>query len=217
VIKSFDGGLSWRLVSASLGDNGRDRAYGQVSALLVDPRNSATVYATTVCTGVFKSTDGGHHWLRANAGLKPGCSSPYALALDPRDPQIVYAADSSRGVLKSLDGGGRWAVTNKGLSLTRVSSLAVDPQSPRTVYASTQGVGVFESADGGAHWRQFASGPQLTEGLALDPSNPRNIIAVATGYGRRAPTPVSECTPSQAYDVWPLSRSAAGRLCRQLP
>ena len=102
VIRSLDGGRSWRMVNAALGGHGRDRWYGQVSALVVDPRDSRTVYASTRCAGVFKSTDGGHRWSPANAGLEPRCPWAYALALDLRARPIIYAADSARGVFKSL-------------------------------------------------------------------------------------------------------------------
>jgi photosystem II stability/assembly factor-like uncharacterized protein len=183
VIKSLDGGRSWRMANAAMGGHSRDRDYMQVTALLVDPRDSRTVYATTDCAGVFKSTDGGHSWASGNADLKPRCGWSYALALDPRTSRIVYAADQVRGVLKSLDGGARWHTSNVGLSLTSISSLAVDPQSPRTVYASAGPLGLFKSSDGGARWRQLASGPHSVDAVALDPSNRRNIIAVATGYG----------------------------------
>ena len=183
VIKSLDGGRSWRLVNAAMGSHGRDRWYGQVSALVVDPRDSRIVYATTRWTGLFKSTDGGSRWSPANAGLEPKHPWAYALALDPRVSQSIYAADSARGVFKSLDGGAHWRATNTGLSLSTVFSLAVDPQRPETVYAGTSGLGLFKSSNGGLHWQSLPSGPKLVDGIELDPSNPRNILAVAAGYG----------------------------------
>ena len=76
VIKSLDGGRSWRMLNAAMGGHGRDRWYRQVTALVVDPLDSRTVYATTRCAGVFKSTDGGHRWSAANAGLGPQCPGP---------------------------------------------------------------------------------------------------------------------------------------------
>ena len=185
----------------------------QVTALLVDNRDSQTVYASTDCAGVFKSSDGGHSWTPANAGLEPHCGWSYALALDPTTPRIVYAADRVRGVLKSLDGGARWHATNKGLSLTTVSSLAVDPQNPRTVYASAGPLGLFKSSDIGAHWRPLASGPHLVEGIALDPSNPRNILVVAAGVRcrqehRRRPHLDRGNASAPTHERWPWLRSA---------
>ena len=126
VIKSLDGGLNWRMVNAAMGGHNRDRDYMQVNELLVDDRDSATVYASTGCAGVFKSIDGGHSWASANAGLQPRCPWSYALALNPRAPRIIYAADAIRGVLKSDDGGARWQTTNTGLSLSTIFSVAAD-------------------------------------------------------------------------------------------
>jgi photosystem II stability/assembly factor-like uncharacterized protein len=184
VIKSLDGGRSWRMANAAMGGHGRDRGYKQVTALIVDNRSSRTLYATTGCAGVFKSTDAGRSWASANAGLKPRCPWSYALALNSQAPQVIYAADQVRGVLKSVNGGARWYTTNKGLSLTTVFSLAVDPTSPRTVYASAGPLGLFKSSDTGAHWRPLTAGPKLVDGIvAVDPSNPRNILAVAAAYG----------------------------------
>ena len=179
VIKSLDGGRSWHMVNAGM-PHGSDRWYGRVTALHVDPRNSRTLYASTICAGVFKSTDGGRRWSPANAGLEPQCGWTYSLAFDPRAPQTIYAAGHTRAVLKSIDGGTHWQVTNKGVSLSSVSSLAVDPENPRTVYASTRALGLFKSADGGADWRPLAPGHKLVEGVALDPSDPRNILMTAT-------------------------------------
>ncbi len=216
VIKSLDGGGSWRLVNAAMGAHGRDRGYMQVAALVVDPRDSQTVYASTRCAGVFKSTDGGHTWSPANAGLELQCPWAYSLALDPRAPQTVYAADSARGVFKSLDGGARWRAANTGLSLSTVFSLAVDPRSPRIVYAAAGGLGLFKSSDGGAHWRSLPSGPKLVDEVALDPSNPRNVLAVAAGYGVARSTDAGRTwvgaslgAPARGVDVVAISGKAA--------
>jgi photosystem II stability/assembly factor-like uncharacterized protein len=184
VIKSLDGGRSWRMVNAAMGGHDRDRSYMQVSALVVDRRDWRTVYASAHCAGIFKSTDGGRRWSPANAGLEPQCPAAYPLALDPRAPQTMYAADPERGVFKSLDGGARWRRVNTGLlGLSYlVSSLAVDPQRPRTVYASTGALGLFKSSDGGVHWRSLPSGLEHVDGVALDPSNSMNVLAAGSRH-----------------------------------
>jgi photosystem II stability/assembly factor-like uncharacterized protein len=183
LLKSLDGGGSWRRVNAALGGHGRDRGYMQVTALVVNPRDSLTVYATTRCTGVFKSDDGGHTWSPANAGLQPRCPSTYSLALDPRAPSTLYAADPSRGVFESRDGGSRWYAMNDGLSLSTVFALAVDPQQPHTVYAAAGDLGLFDTDDGGAEWRSLAPRIKLVDDVALDPTSPVNVLAVVPRYG----------------------------------
>jgi photosystem II stability/assembly factor-like uncharacterized protein len=209
VIKSLDGGRSWRMVNAAMGGHGvgREHRYKQVSALVVDPRDSRTVYATTRCAGVFKTTDGGRRWSPANAGLQPQCPWAYSLALDPRAPQTLYAADPDRGVFKSLDGGAQWHVANAGLlSLWyTISSVAVDPQRPRTVYASTGALGLFKSSDGGAHWRSLVSGLDHVDGVALDPSNPMNVLAAGSTHGV-----VRSARSTDAGRTWAEARIGAG-------
>jgi photosystem II stability/assembly factor-like uncharacterized protein len=183
LIGSIDGGRSWHVLNAAMAGHDRDRWYMQVSALAVDPDDSRMIYATTGCTGVFKSTDGGRRWARASAGLDPKCGWSYGLALDPRAPQTLYAADGARGVFKSLDGGARWHPANAGLSLSTVFSVTVGRQSPPTVFAAAGGLGLFKSSDGGAHWQSLAPKIKLVDGVAADPSNPEHVLAAVPGYG----------------------------------
>ena len=189
VATSHDGGRNWRIVNATMARHGSDRWNMQVSALLVDPRASRIVYASTRCAGVFKSTDGGRSWSPANVGLDPQCPSAYSLAFDPQAPQIIYAADPMRGAVKSVDGAGHWQVRNNGLVLSLVSSVAVDPQSPRTVYAGAYALGLFKSSDGGVHWRPLATGLKGVYTVAVDPSDPANVLVAggSTEVGRSSP------------------------------
>ena len=177
IVASNDSGHSWRMRSTTVGNHGRDRYYMQVSELLVDPRHSGTLYATTRCAGVFKSTDGGRAWRPANAGLNPGCPWAYSLAVDPRVPRAIYAADPTRGVLKSIDGASHWQATNDGLSLAPVWALAVEP---RAVYAGTGSLGLFKSGDNGAHWRLLPTGLQAVYAIAVDPADPAHLLAAGT-------------------------------------
>jgi len=216
LIETLDGGRSWQMLNAAMGGHGRDRGYMQVSALVVGPNDSRTVYATTECAGVFKSTDGGRRWNPANTGLDPTCGWSYGLALDPRAPQILYAADGARGVFKSLDGGARWHAANAGLSLSTVFSVSVNLQSPPTVYAAVGGLGLFKSSDGGAHWQPLAPNIKLVDGVAADPINPEHVLAAVPGYGvvrsvdaGRTWTGARFGPPARGTDVVAISGEAA--------
>jgi photosystem II stability/assembly factor-like uncharacterized protein len=59
IIKSRDGGRSWRVINRGFVAGCRP-PYD----LEVDPRNSRILYALTPDVGLFKSTDGGGHWRR---------------------------------------------------------------------------------------------------------------------------------------------------------
>ncbi len=98
--------------------------------------------------GLFESTDGGEHWVRA--GLKGKSLS--ALAVSPSDAQSLYAGVLP-GVARSADGGATWQTASVGPRPGQVvTALAVDPKKASSLFAGTAGAGIFESADGGVTW-----------------------------------------------------------------
>lgn len=72
--------LGWR----SIGPEG-----GAVSALIIDPSSTNTLYVGTD-SGVFKSIDGGAHWSRINNDMS--MTNIFALSIDPATPATLYAA-----------------------------------------------------------------------------------------------------------------------------
>ncbi|MCX7059200.1 MAG: sialidase, partial [Proteobacteria bacterium] len=69
----------------------------------------------------------------------------------------------------------------------RIGRILVHPQNPELVYVCVLGRttgpqqerGVYRSSDGGKHWeRVLFAGPEVgCSGLAIDPKNPRTLIA----------------------------------------
>jgi len=177
VFKTTDGGASWS--NSNFGFPG----YG-VTALLIDPHNTKTIYAGTVANpvppgplesdggkgipitndgGIFKSTDGAATWIAVNSGLprshwydRPTQFNPInALAIDPQDSSMLYAATGAGGIAETNDGGVTWTAGKNGLS---VSSLAIDPQDPNTIYTGTANFGLLKSTDRGASFDNVSSG-----------------------------------------------------------
>ena len=181
VLESTDGGRSWRLLNAATAGHGRDRGYMQVTALVFDPRDARTLYASTDCAGVFESTDGGRRFEPVNSGLAPRCPSAYSVAIDPTDSRTLYAAEPQRGVLKTVDGGARWQLTNDGLNISSVTSVAVDPRQPQIVYAAARLLGLFESTDRGAHWQALRTGLSRVDVVAIDGLDPQHVLAAGLG------------------------------------
>ena len=186
LIKSLDGGFSWRVVNTVMGSHGRDRAIGQVSSLVVDPLDSQTVYATARCAGFFRSTDGGRRWRSANAVRVPQCQD-LALALAAYAPRTVYAVYAWRGVFKSTDGGVHWRPASSGLAtdqLEGITALASDPANATTLYAATSGSGIFRSTDAGSSWHPFSPGLAVLDvkSLAIDATG-RTLYAGSAGGG----------------------------------
>jgi photosystem II stability/assembly factor-like uncharacterized protein len=137
IYKSTDGGASWSAVNEGLPI--QPYGYVSVSALTIDTKNSAMLYAGTG-NGVFKSTNGGASWSAANAGLTQSISS---LAIDPLNPNTIYAGTIDNGVFKSTDRGSTWSAVNFGLTTLMVESLVIDQQDPHRLYTGTNGGGAF--------------------------------------------------------------------------
>lgn len=172
VYKSTDGGATWAHTGLKTSEH--------IAKILVDPRDSDTVYVASQGPlwgpggdrGLFKTTDGGKTWkpvleIGENTGVTDAC-------FDPRDPDVIYAASYQRrrnvGVLigggpeaavyKTTDAGRTWNKLTDGLpkeDMGRIA-LAVSPQKPDVVYAHVQTAagkdrgGFFRSEDGGKTW-----------------------------------------------------------------
>src|SRR5438552_3552947 len=79
---------------------------GSVNALVVDPADDATVYATTD-RGVYKSENSGTLWKPMTNGMSD--LSVSALTISPEDHAALYAGTSRGAVFKTVDGGQHWS------------------------------------------------------------------------------------------------------------
>jgi photosystem II stability/assembly factor-like uncharacterized protein len=149
IYKSTDGGDSWH----NMGLPNSER----ISKILVDPKDSNTVYACvpgklwsdSEDRGVYKTTDGGKTWNKILKGPNPstGCSM---ISMNPQDPKVLFA--------------GMWDFRRKGWTFR---SGGETPTSP-------SGSGFFKTTDGGATWQDLDE--KSAKGL---PAKPWGRIAVA--------------------------------------
>ena len=80
VYKTRDRGTTWERMATDLSSY-------RVLSLALDPQHPATVYAGTMFDAVYKSPDGGQHWMPHNAGLKEHVSVVNQFVFDPRDSE----------------------------------------------------------------------------------------------------------------------------------
>ena len=112
--KTKDGGETWEAVLTV------DEHTG-VNDVVMDPRNPDVLYASTFQrrrhvftyvgggpgSGIYKSTDGGTHWIKINKGLPKTELGRIGLAISPANPELIYA------IVEAADGeGGFFASTN---------------------------------------------------------------------------------------------------------
>jgi photosystem II stability/assembly factor-like uncharacterized protein len=135
LLKSSDRGHHFVHVDNGLGAN-------DFFSLAISPAAHRVVYAGTE-NRVWKSFDGGGHWMQVGTGLPPG-GLVIDLVADPHDPAIVYAGVLGQGVFQSTDGSATWTPINLGLPVAAYGGpLRLDPGPPRTLYAGTGGSGFW--------------------------------------------------------------------------
>src|SRR3954471_15912152 len=180
IYKSTDAGKTWKRMGLENSEH--------IQNIMIDPRNSNTVYVTAIGPlwraggdrGLFKTTDGGATWKNVLPGTEN--SGATDIVMDPRKPDTIYVAMLQRrrqvgqligggpdsGLFKSTDGGAKFTRLTKGLPTVEMGriGLGINPKNPNTVYAlvtaqRNQG-GFFRSDDAGASWTRI--GRMVNEG-----------------------------------------------------
>src|SRR3954469_23056179 len=189
-------GLRYRMVGPPRG--------GRVTTVTGVPSQPKTFYMGVASGGVFKTTDGGAHWLPITDGKVP-VGSTGAIAVSESDPNVVYLGTGSddirsnvstgRGVYKSTDAGATW--TFVGLyNAGQIGALRIHPKDPNTAWLSAVGDpfkpnaerGIFKTTDGGRNWKQVLKISDSTgaSDVELNPADP-NIVYAWMWRGERKP------------------------------
>jgi photosystem II stability/assembly factor-like uncharacterized protein len=119
-----------------------------VTAVLVDPFEPDTVYASTLA-GLYKTTDGGQAWVRIGQSLQD--QMLFSMILDRTKQGVIYLG-GREGVHRSEDGGATWSTLNSGLATLNIRSLVQSPTDPDVFYAGTNGSGLYRSKNRGETW-----------------------------------------------------------------
>ena len=126
VFKSTDGGAAFE--RQGLGP-------ASASVLTIHPTQSATLYAWSAETGLWRTDDGGATWAQIDTNLPSG-TTVSSIVLDPADADQAYAGLRGAGVWVTEDGGETWTAMNDGLSNLEVGVLGIDPDGA-ILYAGT--------------------------------------------------------------------------------
>lgn len=150
LLKSTDGGVSWRAIR---------RFDNRIASLRIVSRPTAggapvTIYAATKMSGIHRSTDDGGTWTDLRKGMEQFEGAfdfrSLAVALEPR-VTLVHA--SKYGLLRSMDAGVTWEPLTLLTAPRTVDllSLAVNPMAANELVYATATT-LYRSTDGGGRW-----------------------------------------------------------------
>ena len=184
VVRSRDGGDSWRNVSADLLALADANAVLQSGLVTGDPKEGMMdTHALTVSPaapgavwlanrmGLFRSDDRGEHW--ADLAIRDYSPLTYArdVRVSPHDPRRCYAALSIAAVSdagslwRSDDGAQSWRRFDPELPIASTLMVVAESRSdPDTVWCGARAGQVFGTEDGGRSWRDLPL-PAGTSGI----------------------------------------------------
>ncbi len=142
--------------------------------LVIDPKNTKTVYVGTRENGMFVSYDAGEKWeqmLTAKGEVR-------AIAVDPKNKDVLYASIAEK-IVKSTDAGKTWKLIYSEPRGEYISEIQVDGFDTKRVYAGTTGGQVIKSVDTGQSWQVIGSFDSKVLKILINPKDTR-IVYVAT-------------------------------------
>lgn len=233
VWRSTDYGSNWVPIMDSVGTG----SIGAIAVAPTDPNiiyvgTGAGIIRPDLAVGdgMYKSIDAGKTW--THLGLRESQMIAH-IDVDPTNANRLFVAvlghpygpNPERGIFRSSDGGRTFEKVLYKDEYTSGNDVRIDPSNPNIVYATLWqqqqsfiegqgfgggGNGVFKSTDGGTTWKQLTDGlPNILQAnIAVAPSNPKTLYAVAagaaTGGAPGASGPVGFYRSTDSGEHWKL-------------
>jgi photosystem II stability/assembly factor-like uncharacterized protein len=193
--RSKDGGKRWDQLSLGVA-NPCPVGVPRTTQMIVDPRDSRTIWAGIEVDGIHKSRDGGDTWVRLpDLGPDPFHGDIHGMAISPGHSTAIYAT-TPYGIATSTDEGESWAYHefpkyNEREKWSYCRGMALKADDPTVIFVGTGDTmpgmtgDIRISKDGGKTW-EAAELPVAPNsriyGFATQPAIP-NVIVAASIYG----------------------------------
>lgn len=173
VLRTLDGGKSWRLVTGW--------AETEPKSIAVDPAEPDTVY-TGLPDGLVVSRDRGQTWQRREQGLpERGKYTQVVRADRTHRGRVLIGCET--GIYLTEDGAAAW---RRVLPTTdTVTDLQQSPHDPKLWLAVTQSAGALRSQDGGLTWTRIDGVPSdhALYNIAFDARDPKRLAIAGWSHG----------------------------------
>jgi photosystem II stability/assembly factor-like uncharacterized protein len=156
VLRSTDGGGTWKASTAGMNEDPRERA---LLAMAIAPRNASRMFVTASSNQSYWSDDGGQTFHRTTRVA--------TFAFDPHDSSGLHMIGVlGAGMGESVDGGKTWAAIGPTPGFVAFElGLPTDIEWSRlnrdVLYMAGPYATVFRSADSGRTWKQVLSAERL--------------------------------------------------------
>lgn len=177
VLKTVDGGLSWKVISPDLTRNDTAHQnegggpflnegagaenYNTISYIAPSPHKAGVIWVGTDDGRIHVTQNEGASWQeRTPKGLPEGLIN--SIEISPHDPNTVYIVacrfrfgDRQPYVFRTTDNGRNWEKISSGFGINDfVRVVREDPGQKDLLYAGTES-GFFISINGGEYWHPF--------------------------------------------------------------
>lgn len=173
VLRTLDGGKSWRLVT------GWDET--EPKSIAVDPNEPDTVY-TGLPDGIVVSRDRGQTWQRRERGLPERGKYTQVVRTDrERRGRALIGCES--GIYLTENGAESWKLV-LGTAET-VDDIQQSPHDPKVWIAVTQSAGALRSSNGGVAWKKIEQVPsdKALYNVAFDVRDARRLAIASWSHG----------------------------------
>ena len=175
VLKTIDGGLTWREISPDLTgadkntltgevtvENAKLRGYGVVYSIAPSPLTGPLIWAGSDTGLIHLTRDGGKSWSNVTPKGLTDWSKITQIETSHTDPAEAYAAvdrhrldDYKPYLFRTRDYGNSWTQITTGIEdRAFLNAIREDPKRKGLLYAATE-FGVYISFDDGDHWQSL--------------------------------------------------------------